>query len=458
MPGFWADHGHREWKIGDADRRAAHAFHVQLISRVSTQRLGYGRGIEAAALRSLHKLFEKAREVVEANPGSATVEILVWEVMNAEVRPFASKWHPRSVEGGLQAIDTSDEFREELEHVQRSLRRLDAALRLVLGSAGYRANDPVGTTAEIEAELAAPVTWRPAGHEVARSSFEALALAEARAVRARRTHYGLADRGWASGIALSGGGIRSATFSMGVLAALARRDLLQQFDYLSSVSGGGYTSSFLTQLLGAAPAPDLGLRPSERPFRRAEGESEILRTLRQRARFLAGSFLERVFVAMRQVHGLFVNLVLLLLAVAVFAYADASARRLVIGSVSSAAFAIGAPLLAVVVLACAGKSLDKVGTNPGWKHILLGGLFVVPPAWYVLGLVHEASDAAAARLPGGLSDKSLILGRRLRGFGDCGQRGTLDSLRAHAAVGRHRAHGKPRPRSRNGARAPILED
>src|ERR1700722_7372248 len=47
------------------------------------------------------------------------------------------------------------------------------------------------------------------------------------------------------GIALSGGGIRSATFSLGVLQALAAHDLLKHFDYISSVSGGGYISSSL---------------------------------------------------------------------------------------------------------------------------------------------------------------------------------------------------------------------
>ena len=42
------------------------------------------------------------------------------------------------------------------------------------------------------------------------------------------------------GIALSGGGMRSATFSLGVLQALSQHDLLEPADYLSTVSGGGY--------------------------------------------------------------------------------------------------------------------------------------------------------------------------------------------------------------------------
>lgn len=52
-----------------------------------------------------------------------------------------------------------------------------------------------------------------------------------------------------TGIALSGGGIRSASFSLGVMQALARKGWLNRFDYLSTVSGGGYIGSSLTWLL-----------------------------------------------------------------------------------------------------------------------------------------------------------------------------------------------------------------
>ncbi len=49
-----------------------------------------------------------------------------------------------------------------------------------------------------------------------------------------------------SALCLSGGGIRSAAFALGVAQGLAKRGLLQNFDYLSTVSGGGYFGSFLT--------------------------------------------------------------------------------------------------------------------------------------------------------------------------------------------------------------------
>lgn len=47
------------------------------------------------------------------------------------------------------------------------------------------------------------------------------------------------------GLAFSGGGIRSATFNLGVLQALADLKLLSRIDYLSTVSGGGYIGSWL---------------------------------------------------------------------------------------------------------------------------------------------------------------------------------------------------------------------
>ncbi len=49
------------------------------------------------------------------------------------------------------------------------------------------------------------------------------------------------------GLAFSGGGIRSATFNLGVLRGLASLGLLPRFHYLSTVSGGGYIGSWLAR-------------------------------------------------------------------------------------------------------------------------------------------------------------------------------------------------------------------
>jgi hypothetical protein len=49
-----------------------------------------------------------------------------------------------------------------------------------------------------------------------------------------------------SALCLSGGGIRSASFALGVLHGFAERGLLGQFTYLSTVSGGGYIGGWLS--------------------------------------------------------------------------------------------------------------------------------------------------------------------------------------------------------------------
>lgn len=50
----------------------------------------------------------------------------------------------------------------------------------------------------------------------------------------------------AAALCLSGGGIRSATFNLGALQGLAQKGVLERFDYISSVSGGGYIAGWLS--------------------------------------------------------------------------------------------------------------------------------------------------------------------------------------------------------------------
>jgi Patatin-like phospholipase len=52
-----------------------------------------------------------------------------------------------------------------------------------------------------------------------------------------------------TGMCFSGGGIRSATFNLGILQGLAVKGWLDRVDYLSSVSGGGYIHSWLAAWL-----------------------------------------------------------------------------------------------------------------------------------------------------------------------------------------------------------------
>jgi hypothetical protein len=75
-----------------------------------------------------------------------------------------------------------------------------------------------------------------------------------------------------TGIGLSGGGIRSATFCLGILQALAAHDLLRHFDYISTVSGGGYMGAsvrWLWRNLGVEPGNgklSAGTGPNNFPY------------------------------------------------------------------------------------------------------------------------------------------------------------------------------------------------
>jgi patatin-like phospholipase len=90
-------------------------------------------------------------------------------------------------------------------------------------------------------------------------------------------------------LCFSGGGIRSATFGLGVVQALAHLRLLDKFDYLSTVSGGGYLGSWLSAWVHrhregldgvmasvTAPAPKPPLRPEPAPVRHLREYSNYL--------------------------------------------------------------------------------------------------------------------------------------------------------------------------------------
>ena len=85
------------------------------------------------------------------------------------------------------------------------------------------------------------------------------------------------------GLALSGGGIRSATFNLGLLQSLARLRILEHVDYLATVSGGGYVGGFWTAWL-QRDKDRAGNFPTG--FDRRSGERAEIRHLREFSRFL----------------------------------------------------------------------------------------------------------------------------------------------------------------------------
>jgi len=90
-----------------------------------------------------------------------------------------------------------------------------------------------------------------------------------------------------SALCLSGGGIRSATFNLGILQGLARHGLLDRFDYLSTVSGGGFIGGWLSAWVarvGIQNVIDELKKPPESPLK---VESEPVEHLRIYSNYLS---------------------------------------------------------------------------------------------------------------------------------------------------------------------------
>lgn len=92
------------------------------------------------------------------------------------------------------------------------------------------------------------------------------------------------------GLALSGGGVRSATYGLGLIRGLAQRGLLPRLDYLSTVSGGGYVGAMLGRLVLA-----LGVRQAQAML--AARRSPLLDWMRRNGRYLTPAGTHDVGVA-----------------------------------------------------------------------------------------------------------------------------------------------------------------
>ena len=97
-------------------------------------------------------------------------------------------------------------------------------------------------------------------------------------------------------VAVSGGGIRSASFGMGVFQALVANKQMSKMDYMSTVSGGGYLGSALTYALSQKPEegePKPGTDPENFPLGKRKGrgaregrDNRLLDFIRQHSNYL----------------------------------------------------------------------------------------------------------------------------------------------------------------------------
>jgi hypothetical protein len=87
-------------------------------------------------------------------------------------------------------------------------------------------------------------------------------------------------------LCISGGGIRSATFGLGILQGLARCGLLEKFHYLSTVSGGGYIGSWLSAWIKNDPNGICGVVDELRRRPDSTSEPQAVRNLRNHSTYL----------------------------------------------------------------------------------------------------------------------------------------------------------------------------
>lgn len=129
-----------EFAPHEADRAAAWELYIELATRISTQPLPPGQGVEATSLESLHSLFATTREIMKryGRDAQAFARISI-AVLNRIVRPMLTRWHPRFAETTTPDDASLMVFRQELEAMRLDMlayARLLAAIADVAPMAG----------------------------------------------------------------------------------------------------------------------------------------------------------------------------------------------------------------------------------------------------------------------------------------------------------------------------------
>jgi choline dehydrogenase-like flavoprotein len=212
------------------------------------------------------------------------------------------------------------------------------------------------------------------------------------------------------GVAFSGGGIRSATYCLGFLQALAARGRLRNVDILSTVSGGGYIGAFLGRLYTrlADGVSDRVARVQEK----LTTHSAELFWLRTHANYLSGEGRTDV---MTNLAAVWRNLLGIHICIGILMVAAFSLLRWVSGDVPS----VPTDVLGYVL---------PIALSPWWWLPLLVLAGVVAPIWFgfwiapwpglerppILPLVAWmallAGAVAGLRIPGGSTVAMLAIG------------------------------------------------
>lgn len=386
----------------ESDRRAAHSFLTELRTRIATQDLPYQYGREDRALKSIVELFAKLRDTIKAEFGCSKFAALADQRINSILRPFTAKWHRLSGDGLLASRDGGDAFRRELAMVQGGLRDFAQELsEIAYGCKWQPIDSPTVLSDEELEDLFAPLRAGIPKDKLCNGGIEgedvtAINEAETEEISKRPPRRSsepvLLD---AFGLALSGGGIRSATFGLGVVQVLAEKGLIDEVDYLSTVSGGGYTGSFLTQQLDVSGNSKSVAAPRG-------PDTAAIKRLRMRAKFLSAGNLWRAWgMVVTNLGGMLLNWVPPVLVLAVLAAILMTSRaadmpwpwtKLILGSLGCGAIA-----------ALLHFSLLRKGNGANrWFGIAFSG-FVASAVGFTVGAgLHHLLDAVfLPKAPGG---------------------------------------------------------
>jgi hypothetical protein len=179
-------------------------------------------------------------------------------------------------------------------------------------------------------------------------------------------------------LCLSGGGIRSSTFGLGVMQGLARHGLLGKFDYLSTVSGGGLSGGWLSAWMrrSSARAVHEALRHPGRE--RLQPEPEPVQGLRAFSNWLTPSGGAMSIDSWTVIATIFRNLLL---------------NGLVLLPLLAGLVMLPRLLLAVLAIDFGPKPKNDPGDPIGWT--LLGGVLLVLLASTYIDWIRSSGDDVA---------------------------------------------------------------
>jgi len=123
-----------EFSLQDDDKKAAWDMYIELLTRITTQRLPMESGDEKTALDSVYSLFPTTRSILkERGRDCQEFSKIAIIVLNQIIRPFTAKWHRQSEQGAFSNPERCNEFRTELEQLQNELMKYSQMLADMAG-------------------------------------------------------------------------------------------------------------------------------------------------------------------------------------------------------------------------------------------------------------------------------------------------------------------------------------